>query len=760
MSSASADLHVEEPAYELPPYEPQHRQQAEDDALVPEELVCEVCLGIINEPRKLNCAHSFCRACLHRLLVRIRRRSRSILSPVQGDPESETGSADNEEVASPEHGVVTYDCPTCGETTTVPGGDVDKLSTSAALSRLLEVSGAGWTDTVREEMRQTIRRQRASAAHVSASNGELSSCSEHRSVQEFYCVQCKELVCGHCMLSMHKDHIDLVKSAQEAEDRMTTGLRALMQPSQEAVFAAGEVTGLIGELKKGVVKESTITTNHIKQFFNQARDLLQERESELISRVESESMKIISDFTKKDEVVRRNLGLLSRYVDQVRTTLQQPSDVALLGNTHGLIPTVEYIHKQIGSISLELACAHEEQMPSLCFEGTAIDFSNLGSLTGKVEASGEGGYVLIQASPLRTSTSSLATVHEEAGRRNRLSSTTLHEEGSSSGRRNRSSSTTEPIYEEPMAMASYSRRGPKLPPRVSLTRRSAGSIKKKVEVTVKHVISCDAQASNMRPCGVSVGETDAVIVSDIHSHCVKVLSRSGKVMDIIVGPQSSEQILGPVCLVTDRENQLYILDMEGKKALYRFKNGNFDGAFTSKLQKSYKLNQPWGVAVSDEFIYVTDWQKSCIHIFQSNGKYKDVLHCGQQTTAVLKHPAGIALMSDGSLVVADHQSHCLWRVVHTKDVVEFQQIGSENVLDSPYGVAVTREGFIVVTDTGSSCVCLFSSSGTFLTYLGKRGSERGEFQTPRHVCATEGGEILVADEGNQRIQVFELSTGN
>lgn len=752
MSSASVDL----PAPESPPVA--LYDVAAADALVPEELVCEVCLGVINEPKKLNCAHSFCRACLNRLMVN--RRSSSILSPVhsiifdQLNCANAASTADAaSSVASSENGDIAYACQTCGKTTVIPGGDVDQLNTSVALSMLLKASSEGWSDTVREELRQKIRLQRTSAVPCSSSTPvELSSCSEHGSVQEFYCIQCNTLVCGHCMLSKHKDHIDLVKSAQEAEDRMSASLRSLMQPSHEAVFTAGEVTGLIGKLKKKTVKESTMSTNHIKQFFNQARKLLEERESELISEVEAKSMNIISDLTKKDEVVRRTVSLLSRYVDQVRTTLQHPGDVSLLINTHGLIPAVEYIHKQISGISLELPHVQEERAPTLLFEGTAINFSNLGSLTEEVGGTGEGGYVTINSVPAMpvNSSSSYSSLPSP--------SNSPLPESESSKLHDNTSSTSDPIYEDPLANASYSRRGPKLPPRVSLTRRSAGNIKKKVDVTVKQVILCNMQASNMRPCGITMGETDAIIVSDIHSHCVKVLSRSGKVMDTIVGPQSSEQIIGPVCLATDKDNQLYILDKEGKRALYRFKNGNFDNAFTKKLQKSYKLNQSWGMAVSDESIYVTDWQKSCIHIFHTTGKYKDLLQCGrQQTNAVLKHPIGIAIMQDGSLVVADHQSHCVWKVMHTRDVVEFQQIGSENILDSPYGVAVTREGYIVVTDTGNSHVCLFSSSGTFINYLGKKGSREGEFLTPRHVCTTKKGEILVADEGNQRIQVFELN---
>ena len=755
MSGASADMPT--PVTDL-------TVTSEAGDAVLEELVCEVCLGVVNEPKRLDCAHSFCRACLHRLLVNVKRGVPSpahSTSTSRARDEANGANAVSKKSPSPEEcgsgERIEYACPTCNKITPIPGGDVDRLSTSAALTKLLEISGtgAGWSDANREEMRQNIR-QRRSSTISSASSQELSSCPDHGSSQEFYCVECKALVCGHCMLLRHKDHIDQVRSAQEAEDRMTAGLRSLMQPSHEAVFTASEVTGLISELKKELVKGSTTSTNHVKQYFSHVRELLEKREAELIARVEAESMKIMSDLTKKDEVMRRNVGLLSLYVDQVRATLHQQGDVSQLTSTHGLIPTVEYIHKQINNIASEIT--QQGRAPPVLFEGSVVDFSNLGSLMGGSEITGDGGYVIIKGSPpVPAERSPLHGSLLSYSSNSTLSLTTLGTIQEQDNIWNSSSSTTEPIYEEPMATTTYNRRSPKLPSRVSLTRQSAQSLKSSVTVSLKQVISCDAQSSNMKPCGVAVGEADAVIVSDIHSHCVKVIARSGKVMDTIIGPQSPEQIYGPVCLVTDSKNQLYILDKEGKKAIYRFKNGNFDNAFMNKVYKSYRLNQSWGMAVSEELIYVTDWQKSCIHIFQTSGKYKDVLNCGQQSKAVLKHPVGIAVTPDNSLVVADHESHCVWKVVHTKDVVEFQQIGSENILDSPYGVVVTREGYIVVTDSGNSQVCLFSPTGTFVTYLGKKGSGKGEFMTPRHVCATSKGEILVADEGNQRIQVFKLS---
>ena len=35
-----------------------------------EELICAVCLDILSEPKVLQCAHSFCRECLEKIVAR------------------------------------------------------------------------------------------------------------------------------------------------------------------------------------------------------------------------------------------------------------------------------------------------------------------------------------------------------------------------------------------------------------------------------------------------------------------------------------------------------------------------------------------------------------------------------------------------------------------------------------------------------------------------------------------------------------------
>ncbi len=76
----------------------------------------------------------------------------------------------------------------------------------------------------------------------------------------------------------------------------------------------------------------------------------------------------------------------------------------------------------------------------------------------------------------------------------------------------------------------------------------------------------------------------------------------------------------------------------------------------------------------------------------------------------------------------------------------------------PYGVALGKKGEVIVTELSRDCVSIFSSDGKKLRSFGTRGSDKGQFKSPRGVAVDGEGNILVADSDNKRIQKF-TSTG-
>jgi DNA-binding beta-propeller fold protein YncE len=79
--------------------------------------------------------------------------------------------------------------------------------------------------------------------------------------------------------------------------------------------------------------------------------------------------------------------------------------------------------------------------------------------------------------------------------------------------------------------------------------------------------------------------------------------------------------------------------------------------------------------------------------------------------------------------------------------------GKENgQFDFPRGIAVDNGGNILVADTNNQRLQRFSATGVFMGVIGKFGDGPGEFHEPSGIAVDAGGNIYVADVGNHRVQ--------
>ena len=89
-----------------------------------------------------------------------------------------------------------------------------------------------------------------------------------------------------------------------------------------------------------------------------------------------------------------------------------------------------------------------------------------------------------------------------------------------------------------------------------------------------------------------------------------------------------------------------------------------------------------------------------------------------------------------------------------KPVLSFGKEGSgDGMFDYPLGVAVSDGDEIVVADQGNHRVQVFDSNGTFLRSFGHEGKNAGEFTRPIGIAINKDRQIFVA-EGHHRIQIF------
>ncbi|MGI8669844.1 MAG: hypothetical protein ACR2J3_08345 [Aridibacter sp.] len=186
-------------------------------------------------------------------------------------------------------------------------------------------------------------------------------------------------------------------------------------------------------------------------------------------------------------------------------------------------------------------------------------------------------------------------------------------------------------------------------------------------------------------------------------------------------------------------------------------------AFT-KVQTVAGLNkefgEPFGIAVKDDEIYVSDGEKGGIWRILKDGKM-------QVFTNKLDTPSQIAFDRNGDLIVADSGTHTIKKVLKDGKVdliagVEnkkgFQDGDAKTALfNAPVGVAVF-ENKIYVADTYNDKIRLIEN-GKISTLAGSEqgfaDGEKAKFDTPTGLAIWTDGRILVADSDNGRIRVVD-----
>ena len=92
---------------------------------------------------------------------------------------------------------------------------------------------------------------------------------------------------------------------------------------------------------------------------------------------------------------------------------------------------------------------------------------------------------------------------------------------------------------------------------------------------------------------------------------------------------------------------------------------------------------------------------------------------------------------------------------HVKPVLSFGKEGlGGGMLKYPLGVAVTDGDEIVVTDENNHRVQVFDSNGTFLRSFGHKGENAGEFSHPFGIVIDKDRNIFVSEWGNHRVQIL------
>ena len=263
---------------------------------------------------------------------------------------------------------------------------------------------------------------------------------------------------------------------------------------------------------------------------------------------------------------------------------------------------------------------------------------------------------------------------------------------------------------------------------------------------------CKNLKTDKNNCG-ACGRNCAVDETCSDGFCVQVVDEN----DPFGFPAALAADGGGTRFVADSDrNQIAIVSEQGDVVDTFGQPGNGDGQFDS----------PTGVAIAGQELFVVDLGNSRIQRFDLQGNHQLSFGFFGSGDNQFRNPNGIAAETfpngDAVVFVADTGNHIIKRHRRTGFFLSsFGGFGTgRGELDRPVAVALRRiDGgqLVYVAELGNHRIQIFELSGgreTVVGVFGGLGSGNGQFNSPRGVAVAPDGTVWVADAGNDRIQQF------
>ena len=250
-----------------------------------------------------------------------------------------------------------------------------------------------------------------------------------------------------------------------------------------------------------------------------------------------------------------------------------------------------------------------------------------------------------------------------------------------------------------------------------------------------------------RPCSITIHyKTGNIYIADTDNHRVQVFSYKGKYLFMF-----NEKMNEPMGICIS-QNKVFVTQYNGHCINMYELEGKLIKSVGSEGNGEAQFNHPLGLDVSDRNhnIYVCDYYNHRIEILTEELKYHSMLGIN-----LLKHPRDVKVTRDRVLVLT-RSDPCMF--VFNSDHVLTNRLITRGVgkqANNPWCFDIDREYNIIMSDYVNHCVYVFNQEGEQMHKFGKEGQGIGEFYHPYGIALDSKGHIVVVcEKGTNCLQFF------
>ena len=260
------------------------------------------------------------------------------------------------------------------------------------------------------------------------------------------------------------------------------------------------------------------------------------------------------------------------------------------------------------------------------------------------------------------------------------------------------------------------------------------------------------------PWGIAVREGGEVVVAELSSHCVSIISGNGEKKSFGTPGSGPGQFNCPTGIAIDNGGNILVADWWNHRIHQLSSTGKHLRTVGTRGSGPLQFQYPRGITVHPHTgkVYVADNNNHRIQVLNSDLTYSSSFGRKGSNNGEFNLPFDVSTDREGNVYVADHGNHRIQ--VFTVDGVYLRQFGKEGKgegeLKWPVSIAIDSGNVVYVGELGNDRISIFSTDGEFIKSFGRKGKGPAEFDWPYGLAVDKKGTLYVSDTCNNRIQIF------
>ena len=210
-------------------------------------------------------------------------------------------------------------------------------------------------------------------------------------------------------------------------------------------------------------------------------------------------------------------------------------------------------------------------------------------------------------------------------------------------------------------------------------------------------------------------------------------------------------------VITDSNGNILVCDKNNHRIQIFDSEGKFLSTFGSKGNGNGQLNGPVGITISSKGnVIVCDQFHNRIQIFDCEGNFISEFGSKGNGDGQFNNPEGICVGLNDNIYVCDYFNNRI-QIFDSKGkfISKFGTKGNENgQFNGPVGITINSKGNIIVCEF-SSRIQIFDLEGNFISKFVPKENGKGQIHYLFGVCTDQNDNILVCDYNNNKIQIFD-----